>query len=55
MEIFFETQLNSYKGNVSKSEGVSDSYDYYSIIFVAGRAFSGFNEEIGEEILEILE
>jgi len=51
----FGTQLNAYKGNVSKSEGVSDSYDYYPIIFVGGRAFSGFNEEIGEEILKILE
>ncbi len=51
----FGTQLNAYKGNVSKSEGVSDSYGYYPIIFVGGRAFSGFNEEIGEEILKILE
>ena len=51
----FGTQLNAYKGNVSKSEGISDSYDYYPIIFVGGRAFSGFNEEIGEEILKILE
>lgn len=46
----FETQLNSYKGNVSKSKGVSDSYGYYPIIFVGGRTFSGFNEEIGKEI-----
>ncbi len=51
----FGTQLNAYKGNISKSEGVSDSYGYYPIIFVGGRAFSGFNEEIGEEILKILE
>ena len=46
----FGTQLNAYKGNVSKSEGVSDSNDYYPIIFVGGMTFSGFNEEIGEEI-----
>ncbi len=50
----FGTQLNAYKGNNSESEGISESYGYYPIVFVGGRAFSGFNEEIGEEILGIL-
>lgn len=50
----FGTQLNAYKGNISKSEGISDSYGYYPIIFVGGKAYSGFSEEIGNEILEIL-
>lgn len=50
----FGTQLNAYKGSISRSEGVSDNYGYYPIIFVEGRAFSGFNEEIKKELLEIL-
>jgi len=51
----FGTQLNAYKGNISVSEGTSDSYGYYPIIFIGGKAFSGFNAEFGEEILKILE
>ena len=49
----FISQLNSYKKG--KSEGVSDSYGYYPIIFINDRAFSGFNKEIEGEIKEILE
>lgn len=49
----FVSQLNSYKkGN---SEGVSDSYGYYPIIFIGDKAFSGFNKEIEGSIREILE
>lgn len=51
----FGTQLNAYKGDISKSEGISESYGYYPIIFVGGRAYSGFSEEIGGEILGMLE
>lgn len=50
----FGTQLNAYKGSISKSEGISDSYSYYPIIFIGNKAYSGFNEEIGEEILKML-
>jgi len=49
----FISQLNSYKKG--KSEGVSDSYGYYPIIFINDRAFSGFNNEVEGEIKEILE
>lgn len=49
----FISQLNSYKKG--ESEGVSDSYGYYPIIFIGDRAFSGFNKEIEGEIKEILE
>lgn len=49
----FISQLNSYKKG--KSEGVSDSYGYYPIIFIGDRAFSGFNKEIGDEIKKTLE
>ncbi|MHC1716349.1 MAG: polysaccharide deacetylase family protein [Candidatus Dojkabacteria bacterium] len=51
----FGTQLNAYKGSISKSEGISESYSYYPIIFVGGKAYSGFSEVIGEEILGMLE
>ncbi len=51
----FGTQLNAYKGSISKSEGISDTYGYYPIIFVGGEAYSGFNKEIGDEILGMLE
>ena len=49
----FISQLNSYKKG--ESEGVSDSYGYYPIIFIGDRAFSGFNKEIGDEIKKTLE
>lgn len=49
----FISQLNSYKKG--KSEGVSDSYGYYPIIFINDRAFSGFNKDIEGEIKKILE
>lgn len=49
----FVSQLNSYKKG--SSEGVSDTYEYYPIIFIGERAFSGFNSEIGEMIKAILE
>lgn len=51
----FGTQLNAYKGDISKSEGISESYGYYPFIFVEGKAYSGFSEEIGGEILGMLE
>ncbi|MGI5898276.1 MAG: polysaccharide deacetylase family protein [Candidatus Dojkabacteria bacterium] len=48
----FVSQLNSYKKG--KSEGVSDSYGYYPIIFIGDKAFSGFNKDIEGDIKEIL-
>mgnify|MGYP000938561427 CR=1 FL=1 len=50
----FGTQLNAYKGGISKSEGLSESFDFYPIIFVGGKVYSGFSEEIGREILDTL-
>jgi hypothetical protein len=50
----FNEKLDSYMdkyGNVS--EGVSTSYGYYPIIFYKDKAFSGFNEEIGNTILSM--
>lgn len=51
----FGTQLNSHKMNHFNSEGVSDTYGYYPIIFIEGRAFSGFNTQIENELKAILD
>ncbi len=51
----FREKLQSYTSDYEKSEGVSDSFGYYPIIFVEGRAFSGFSQQIGDEIDKILE
>ena len=51
----FNTTLEEYKlkyGN--SSEGVSTSFGYYPFIFVQDKAYSGFNETIGESIMELL-
>ncbi len=51
----FVSQLNAHKVTNPTSEGVSESYGYYPIIFIDGRAFSGFDESIEEELREILD
>jgi hypothetical protein len=50
----FGSQLNSHKINNSNSEGVSETYGYYPIIFIDGRAFSGFNTQVEAELKTIL-
>jgi len=47
----FVEQLNRLRAEFGQSEGVSQSFGYYPIIFIKDRAFSGFNEEIKTEIL----
>ena len=47
----FNTKLEEYRSQYDSSEGVSTSFGYYPFIFIEGKAYSGFNEEIGEEIL----
>ena len=54
-DIDFVSQLNAHKVTNPTSEGVSESYGYYPIIFINGRAFSGFDESIEEELREILD
>jgi hypothetical protein len=50
----FGEKLEEYKGEYGySSEGVSTSFGYYPMIFYKGRAFSGFNDTIGEEILSL--
>jgi arsenate reductase-like glutaredoxin family protein len=48
----FYSELNKYKSSFNLSEGVSNSFGYYPIIFTGNKAYSGFNEEIAEEILK---
>jgi hypothetical protein len=48
-EVFTEKFLE-YRSNFTSSEGVSQNFGYYPIIFVKDRAFSGFNRDIGIEI-----
>jgi len=50
----FSAKLNQFKSGFSKSEGLSDSFGYYPIIFVKDRAFSGFNETIKKQITELI-
>ncbi|MGI6278757.1 MAG: polysaccharide deacetylase family protein [Patescibacteria group bacterium] len=51
----FRDQLEKLKTEFGQSEGVSESFGYYPMIFVNDRAFSGFNEEIKAEIVEEME
>ena len=51
----FVSQLNAHKVDNPKSEGISETYGYYPIIFVEGRAFSGFDQDIENEIKDILD
>jgi hypothetical protein len=49
----FKERLAEYQGEFDgASEGVSENFGYYPMIFVGDRAFSGFDEQIGKEILE---
>jgi hypothetical protein len=48
----FLTLLDRYRVKFPQTEGVSDSYEYFPIIFVGDRAFSGFDEEVRAAIDE---
>jgi hypothetical protein len=50
----YQEKLNQYRSEFTDiSEGMSTSFGYYPIIFYKGRAFSGFNEVIGTEIISL--
>ncbi|MBN1617722.1 polysaccharide deacetylase family protein [Candidatus Dojkabacteria bacterium] len=51
----YSTELQKYKANNPTSQGVSTSYEYYPFIFVGGESFSGFNNEIKTQILDLVE
>ncbi|MBN1325708.1 hypothetical protein JW977_01860 [Candidatus Falkowbacteria bacterium] len=48
----FSDILSSYIYKYGQSEGVSDNFGYYPIIFIKEKAYSGFNGEIKNKILE---
>lgn len=47
----FSALLTQYQVEYPTSTGVSTNYQYLPIIFYEGKAYSGFNEQIAEEIL----
>ncbi len=47
----FYDRLNELRALFGQSEGVSETFGYYPMIFIKDRAFSGFNEEVKSEIL----
>jgi hypothetical protein len=53
-ETNFADILADYQSNFANSEGLSNNFAYFPIIFVNGHAFSGFNEAIGREIIQII-
>jgi len=48
----FLKELMILKKEIRKSEGMSKDFRYYPIIFINGKAFSGFNKEIKKIIEE---
>mgnify|MGYP001182343327 CR=1 FL=1 len=51
----FYQELNRQMATFDASEGVSEDFGYYPIIFIKNRAFSGFNDAIRNDILEVIE
>lgn len=48
----FSEILISHKSKFNESEGLSSLFDYYPMIFINNRAFSGFDEAVKAEILK---
>ncbi|MFW6110212.1 MAG: hypothetical protein ACOC6Q_02180 [Patescibacteria group bacterium] len=48
----FMEELDKMKSAHNSSEGVSENFGYYPIIFINNKAFSGFNQEIEQAILQ---
>ncbi|MDD2909403.1 MAG: hypothetical protein PHU74_00575 [Candidatus Pacebacteria bacterium] len=48
----FLSELEYYKKEYKVSEGMSKNFRYYPIVFVNEKAFSGFNNEIKENIIK---
>ncbi len=42
----FHSLLDRYRIQFPQSEGVSDAYEYFPIIFLKDRAFSGFDKNV---------
>jgi len=50
----FAELLAKYRKNRPVSKGVSNSYEFYPFIFTEKACYSGFNEEIAEDLLEFV-
>ncbi len=48
----FVALLSRYQSQYGHSQGVSESFGYYPIIFINDQAFSGFNDEVKAAILQ---
>jgi hypothetical protein len=53
-EAGFWNELNALIDEFGSSEGVSDSFGYFPIIFIRDRAFSGFNTQVEQAIRALL-
>ena len=53
-EADFWSGLNELKEEFGSSEGVSESFGYFPIIFIKERAFSGFNDAIRASISSLI-
>jgi hypothetical protein len=51
----FRALLTKYQTQFGQSQGVSETFGYYPIIFINDQAFSGFNEEVKAAILREIE
>jgi hypothetical protein len=50
----FGSQLEAYKTKFGKSNGVDENFGYYPIIFIGDKAYSGFDDDIKQDILKHL-
>ena len=50
----FWDDMAALKSLFGSSEGVSQSFEYFPIIFIRDKAYSGFNDIIKEAILNII-
>ena len=48
----FYQSLENYKAKFNRSQGLSTDFAYYPIIFIKDKAFSGFNQDIKQAILD---
>ena len=50
----FWDALNAIKAEFAVSEGLSENFGYFPIIFIQDKAYSGFNDNIRDAILQII-
>jgi hypothetical protein len=50
----FSTQLYTYQSRFTQSRGVDQNFGYYPIIFINDQAYSGFNQDVKQALLDQL-